>query len=586
MIKTIRNAGSSFAVWLILGVLAVAFGLSFGLPSDSLTVGTAAFANAYGDEVRREDWTYQMQLVASYVGIPEDESLQELQGVKEEVLDSIIERKVLVEAADEIGLAADQRDAELLTRDGHLILLGYTVSWLGQRKFNYENGFKRHLANFATSETEYLKTQSEEVLARTVRDMIMASTVIPEDELRRTYDEAENQISLRYVRFENRNYAVLVDPTEAEIEAYMNANADQLRERLESQRPRFTKLPPQVRLRFISLQRPPALPAGADEAALTQWKTDDAVARSRAQTVLDRINGGEAMRDVARELSVDGATARAGGDFGWIPVEGSGVELDPALLEAARGETQANELMGPIEGADRYFVLRVEGKREGDVPETEALQELAVEALRTERGKDLAKQAAEEALLSLRGGKQLNELFTPAPVLPTGGLPIEEVGAPANDDGIPHLAVTGLFARGKPIPGLGAIPGLADAAWTSGSGDAIIDQVFTTPSGTVIAAVDDRREGSDDGFQAARGELYAALVQQKAGRTTAFFAKYRCREARGRGDIMPNETAVGRLMVYDSDSTRNEQGVKITKPYNMCDRVGSRGGLLNATPRP
>ncbi|MGB1017136.1 MAG: SurA N-terminal domain-containing protein, partial [Nannocystaceae bacterium] len=216
MIIKLREASKSMAMWVVLGVLALGFGLSFGLPSDAITLGSKPIAKVYGEPIAGTDFAYQEAAIklSPMVQIPKnDPRMQELMGVKEETVEAIIERRVLAKVAEEMGLHARLQDAEDLTFRGHLIVMGDTFDWLGGQKFNYDQVFKRWLLRtLRVSERDYLEIQRQELLARTVRDVVTSSVVIPEPELRQAYDEEANQMSLRYVRFQAAHYADLVDP--------------------------------------------------------------------------------------------------------------------------------------------------------------------------------------------------------------------------------------------------------------------------------------------------------------------------------------------------------------------------------------
>jgi hypothetical protein len=142
MLTSLRSSLKQIVVWMFLGVLALGFGLSFGLPSDAITCGVDPLAKTYGSRVLDEDYQYQYQAIALIGLTPKDEQFQEMMGLKEEVLDAIVERRVLAKLGERIGLAASKEDAEDLTAEGHLIVLGNTYDWLGDGAFQYEL-FKR-----------------------------------------------------------------------------------------------------------------------------------------------------------------------------------------------------------------------------------------------------------------------------------------------------------------------------------------------------------------------------------------------------------------------------------------------------------
>lgn len=579
--STLRQVGA----WILLATLAGAFGLSFGLPSDAITCGSQPLAKTYGRSVGDEDYQYEFRAISLATKIPEDPKFQEMMGLHEEVFDAILERRVLAELGREIGLSAELSDAEDMTADGHFIVLGKTVPWLGNDPFNYAVFERWLLPKFGVSERRYLDYQREEYLARTVRDLLAGTVTVSEAEARAVYDERQNQLSLRYVRFEAGRFADLVDPSRADLEKYVADHKDELGKQFESQGSRFTKLPKQVRLRFIEVKKPQPPAADADKAARKSYDDALAAARARAEGARAKIEGGEDFRAVARAVSEDKATAKRGGDYGWASLEGTGSGLDPVVDEAAKG-LAVGAVSKVVESEGALYVVKVDGQREGDVAQEEALLELAEEALMRERGNALAKQAAAEALQALKDGATMAQLFRSPDALGGGSgidalKPAGEVGGKEPGEDKPEIRVTGLFSKERPIPGLGVNPDLTRAAWAADPKAEYIDRVFETQDGFVLAAVERKETATDEGFAAARAELFRELSAAKAARVTARLAYHTCLSDKARGAVVAYEDRIRRLMTYDTKEAFDEQGNRVMRPYVMCDRVGNKGGMLN-----
>ncbi|MBZ5711064.1 peptidylprolyl isomerase [Nannocystis pusilla] len=582
------TAMKTIGAWILLGMLALAFGLSFGLPSDAITCGLEPLAKTYGSNVVDEDFQYEFRAISLTTRIPEDAKFQEMLGLREEVLDAIVERRVLGEIGRRMGLVADLNDAEDLTADGHLIVLGKTWDWLAGQAFNYQAFERNWLPRFGVGERRYLEYQREEVLARTVRDVLASVITVSEAEVRDAYDQRQNQLSLRYARFDAGRYADLVDPSKADLEAYAAEHKDELAKQFEAQGTRFLKLPKQIRLRFISVRKPQPPAVDADKDTQKKYEAELAEAKAKIGEAAKKLQAGEDFRAVARATSEDADTSRRGGDYGWVTLEGTGTGLDPAVDEAAR-KLQVGERSEVVESDEALYIVKVEGQREGDVPQDEAILELAEEALMRERGKALAKQAAAEALQALKDGATMTQLFRSPDALagaPGAGIdqlevPTEPPPAPKPGDDKPELRVTGLFSKEKPIPGLGVNPEITRAAWAADPKAEFIDSVFETPDGFVLAAVERKETATDEGFAAARADLYRELSEAKAAKVTARFAYHTCLGDKARGDIVPYEQRVSRLMTYDTKEAFDEKGNRVLRPYVMCDRVGNRGGMLN-----
>jgi|GEM_PF-1110677 len=586
MLELIRRSATSFVAWVILGVIVLVFGLSFGLPSDSLTFGAQPIARVHGTSIAEEDYQYQFNLTTRIVPIPKDLKFQELMGLKEEILDAVVERLVLSNVAEDIGLEATSSDAEDLTLEGMLIVLGDTFPWLGDNKFNYDMFRRGLLASLQISEPKYLEQQRREILARTLRDLAASGLAVAEPEIRAAYEERANQLSLRYVRFESAGYAQLVDIEPEEAKRYLQTHEDELAREFERQGARFTKLPKQAKIRLVAVKKPPLPSDDADETTRKQHAKALADAREKLVTARAHVLAGQDLRQVARATSEHTSSAPSGGDYGWTSVEGTGTGLDPAVDEVL-SKLAVGELSHAIEGHDALYLVRVEGRREGNVPRDEAMLELAQEAFARERGKALARQSAEEALLAIKHGKTLSELFKLPDALANQAhgieeLPHSEVGEEPGPDDKPQIRITGLFARTNPIPGIGPNPELTKAAWEADSHAEVIERVFETADGFVIAGVERKHTASDEGYAQARADIYRELAEQKALKVTSRFAARQCLEAKGRGEISPNEKKIEKLMTYDTKLAVDESGKRMLRPYQVCDRVGGRGGMLRA----
>src|SRR5690349_18648525 len=159
-----RGKSGNLVVSLVLGIIAIAFGFGFGLPSDQLSMGETGLVKVHGENVTKEDFVYQKRATAWVVPLPEGEEAQTI-GVREEVLEAVIERLVLNEVGEQLGMRAEVRDAELLTKDGFFLVLDQDRAWpwVTQDRFDYEL-FKQNLTMFHVSEARYLEFQRQELL--------------------------------------------------------------------------------------------------------------------------------------------------------------------------------------------------------------------------------------------------------------------------------------------------------------------------------------------------------------------------------------------------------------------------------------
>jgi peptidyl-prolyl cis-trans isomerase SurA len=120
-------------------------------------------------------------------------------------------------------------------------------------------------------------------------------------------------------------------PSQTEAETFFKANRD-----------KFPKAPAEVRLSVIQI------PISADSAV-------DKATRARADAVRKRIAGGEKFAKVAAEVSDDQASARSGGDLGYLT---SGGGMDPNV-ERAVFTRKLNTIGEPVRSVFGWHVLEV-----------------------------------------------------------------------------------------------------------------------------------------------------------------------------------------------------------------------------------
>jgi parvulin-like peptidyl-prolyl isomerase len=592
MLEFIRRRSTSFLSWVILGAIAIIFGLQFGLPSDSLSMAPGSIAEVHGEEIRNEDFSFQINLASRFGLVPKPE-LRELVGVNEELIDGMVERILLAHEARKMGLAATVTEAEDTVLEGHVLLFGHRVEWLGpDEKFNYEIFTKNWLGPMRVTEPAYLEQQSEELLAQTLRDLVTASVVVPEPELRREYEASANTLALRYARYEFSVFADLVDPSPAQLDAWVAEHAAELEQRYESQKTRFTELPKQARLQLVQVEDGEA--------------GREALEKARAGLV----DGSERFAAVARAQSVHD-TARRGGDYGWIDEQSEAASDLPEAVRTAVPGLATAAVSEVVQADGSLWLLRVAARREGDVPKVDALRELAEEGVRDQLGRDLARRAAEEDGNAVAGGTPLAEVFSQPGALGEttlfGGTSIEDLpleGEPSEgepSEGTPtaptdaaagiarpkaELRSTGPFAKGQQIPGLGMVPELLDDAWDYQGDAELLDGVYEVPGALVVAGVESKKNASDEEFAEQRRALYDGLQRQQASRVLGAWANRRCLDAKGRGDIKVSEETVKRLTTYDTkdeeETSEADPADPAKPPYVVCDRVGGGGGFLTA----
>jgi peptidyl-prolyl cis-trans isomerase SurA len=116
------------------------------------------------------------------------------------------------------------------------------------------------------------------------------------------------------------------------------------------------RIPDQVELRMIVIHR-------------GTTPEENALKRKQAEDICRRLLAGERFNELARRIS-EGHKAAEGGYLGWIDPESRRHELADAIADL-----DAGEISDVISAGDDYYILKVEGRKNGTVIQFEKAQD-------------------------------------------------------------------------------------------------------------------------------------------------------------------------------------------------------------------
>jgi peptidyl-prolyl cis-trans isomerase D len=427
---------------LVVFALSAVFLLQFGGPQAKgcATQGATPAAKVVGRTITRGEFqaAYTLSGGENY---PEDMAKQ--YKLREMVMYGLIERDLLAKEARKIGFEGSEDDVMKKIAEDGLVYLSMSVdagAYLppsGPQRFNFEDSKgkfnKDNLRNFIQyrlrrSVREFARDQMLETQAQHMRDAINASVTVGADELWDAYVREKEGVKLKYVRFSPVYYADRLEPTEAEITAYMSAHEKELNDAYEREKHRYTALEKQVRARHILIK--------VDESASEETKQ---AARKKAEALLARAKKGEDFAALAKQNSEDLGSAKKGGDLGYNPKGRMVKPFDDAQFALAPG--QISDL---VESNFGFHIIKVDAVREGDVPVAEAKHELAQKMLRDQRSGDAAKRDAADLLQKVKAGASLEDAVATLPG--AAAVPGTDGSAPA-DPLAPQVRETRSFGR-------------------------------------------------------------------------------------------------------------------------------------------
>ena len=499
MLDLMRKHAGSWIIKILLGAIAVAFALSWGVSSYYSNKEVAVTVNGepitmaqFQEEHGRMVETNRRQLGEQY------DRLAPMLGLKERALNTLIDRALLFQAANRLGISAsDQEVAQVLT--------SFPAFQRGGR-FDKDQ-YRRVLnANRLTPET-FENLQRGQIVLSKLTTMVVGAAHISPLELEQTLDEALGKVQGVYLTFAEETYRKGLSAGAEEVEAYyqehkrdymipeklrisyvvfpLSAYRDQARvtdddvaEYYESQRGQYV-VPEAVHARHILI-------GVAENAPAEQL----AQAKAKAETILAEVKdkGGD-FAALARKESQDPGSAATGGDLGFIQRDVTVPAFEQALFALQPGQ------VGLVQTPYGFHVIKAEERREGRVIPLEEVKGELRNKLEEQQARQQAEAAAERTLDLLTAGAKLPEAAAKAKV------PVQQ--SPA-------------FSAEETIPGLSGVRGLHEVFEGLMPGQAA--PVIPFEGGSLVAVLEERTPAQAKPMGEVEAEVRLAVLGMKARR--------------------------------------------------------------------
>ena len=254
--------------------------------------------------------------------------------------------------------------------------------------------------------------------------------------------------------------------------------------KVEEKRAAGTQPLEEVRERIVAQLREPAALERAEEVA---------------NAAREKAVGGKPLEEVA----ADSGLARTVSDPLELTDTSAGVRGSAALIGAALAAEP--EQVGPVTyTADGYFVFRVREKVASHVPAFEQVADVARDAVKLEKAKDVARERAEE----IRADAVASGLDAAAA---KAGFEVQETGP--------------MTRQGAWIPGLGVSPELKIGAFELSTEEPVAPEVYSVDGDAVVAALDERTPPADVEFDDQKEQLLESIEQRRRNDVMTAFLK-------------------------------------------------------------
>ena len=425
MLEQMRRNSRSFIIWILFGIIIAVFIISFGPQASPDSLGCAgqsktAALEVDGQSVSLNSWRFAMNALRGGGGGPGQMGIRRQQAV-----DSLVERELLAQAAQDQGFRMSDDAVNLAMSTGEFLILG---QFIRQDDPKFLSDYQQ-LENFAnglglTNVRQLIDEQRREHMAEMMRQLLIRSATVSDEEARQVYVNQNTRITADYVKFDQRRYRSALQLTEADLDRYMSGHEADLKKAWETEKTQWATDKPRVLARLIFIARDAAEKPGAkpgqakpgeakpgDPAAAAGKKPGAAEekvpARKRAEAAQARLAAGGDFGAVAREVSEDRPSLARGGLLGWRPADslGQGKEVVEAVKKLA-----VHTVSDVIEGERGYYIVRVEERSDKALTYEQKRLDLAFRVAPDYYARALAKRDADKAI-AMAATRPLDELF-------------------------------------------------------------------------------------------------------------------------------------------------------------------------------
>ncbi|MDW0361104.1 SurA N-terminal domain-containing protein [Halomonas venusta] len=338
MLQSIRDGSRSWGAKIIIGVMVAAMAL-FGVESLFSIFGDDPneVASVNGEPIMRQQVELEVQRALRSGQVPPEQE----RALRNDVLDQLITQQLLTGYAEDGGVFVS--DAQL-----DQMIVGLPEFHDQDGRFSAEI-FRNRLAGAGYTPVAFREELRADIKRQHLQQGLAFSDFSLENEQERLAELQRQQRSFRYVLLDADDVNVEADVTDAQMQAYFDAN-----------QARFER-PEQVRVEYVLVDRQAmAENVEVDEQSLRDaWREQNRnadrrvshimvtfgeersrqEAEARANEALDALSRGDSFADTAVRYSDDTASAEESGDLGVISRGFFGDAFDEAAFALDEGET-------------------------------------------------------------------------------------------------------------------------------------------------------------------------------------------------------------------------------------------------------
>jgi len=499
MLRILREHASSWMLKGILILVAVTFiswgGYSFFREKkvnyvakvNGITIEWREYNDAFQDAIKQ----YRDALGPSF----SEKMIEEL-GLKNKILDGLIDKILILREARKLGLSIP--DEEL--RGAIESVPAFRVNGQFDRRI-----YERYLRLSRMTPDEFEQSQRENFLISKVVNLIkMNEGKVSDEEVLDIYLFENERIDFTFVKIAPDSFKSQVQANDIEIRDYYEKHREEFRipafvqiqyllfrpsdfeskiqvspdeiKRYYDLRKDAFKLPKQVRVRDILIK---AGPLESPDQRETKKK--------KAEEILEKAKKTKDFGSLAKQHS-EAENASKGGDLGWVQKGMLGEQIESILFSM-----KAGELSQVLPGRDGFLIFKIEEVKDEKQKPFEEVKAQILQTLKKEKAKAEASRKADDAFYSLFRSRDLEGY--------------------AREKNVP-IKTTALFKEGDEIPEIGKNPLFYSSAFSLKVGE--ISPVVDIPPNYYVLKQLDKKDSRVSPQDEVKEEVRRKVIENKA----------------------------------------------------------------------
>jgi len=505
MLGYIRESVQGWIAWAIVILLIIPFAL-WGINEYFGSGGKLVVATVNGEEISQQDqqreFYRQRDRMRQLLGAQFDPATFESKEFKLRILDNLINKEVLIQAADDNGYRVSENMVSQFIKANQ--------SFQSEGKFSYDV-YKQLLRDNNLTIAEYEMGIQRELLSTQMQRGIISTSLVTKSELDSIIRLQEQTREIGYLVLNADNYKKEEDATEEAVNQFYKDNSERY------------MTPAMVSLQYLELNAKELKPGGEPteedlrkiyeerssvyvtpeergsshimltiEAGASKEQIDKV--KAKADEIYKKLKEGADFAELAKKVSEDPGSNQSGGDMGLMA---RGKTPDPAYEEALFKLAKVGDISEPVLSAFGYHIIKLNEIRETKAkPFEEVKSELIAEY----------KQSAADRMFFELSEKLTNMAYEVPDTLEDA----------AGATGL-KIKTTELFPRtgGK---GIAANPKVAAAAF----GDDVLKNRYNSEpieigeNHVVVVRVKDYQEAKQKSIDEVKDQIKSQIISEKA----------------------------------------------------------------------